>query len=99
METSRPSSPSPPHPLRPHPSSRRKGIWRRVFPFPPKASSVAYPAARRTERPAQTEVLVAGPIAAVELEQATAAEKMVSTSALAEDIRRQTTQIPAPEHR
>src|SRR6266436_3387627 len=56
---------------RPRPSSRRKGIWPRAFPFPPKASDLACPAAPRTERPEQMEEQEAGPRAAVEPRRAT----------------------------
>src|SRR5258708_6132213 len=94
-ETPQPLSPSLPHPALPHPSSRLKGIWPRAFPSPLKASSLAYLAARRTEPPAQTAVQAADRRVAVELEQATAAEKMAWTSALAEGIPRQTTPFPA----
>ncbi len=60
------------------PSSRSKGIWLRAFPFPPKASDRACPAAPRMERPAQTEEQAAVPRAAVEPHRATAtvAEKI-----------------------
>src|SRR6266853_4311204 len=95
MEMPEPLSPSLPHPALPHLSSHRKEIWPRAFPFRPKVSNLAFPAARRTERPAQTAVQGAGPTAAVELEQATAAEKMAWTSALAEAIRPQTAPFPA----
>src|SRR5712692_7656104 len=95
MEMPQHLSPSLPHPALPHPSSRPKGIWPRASPFRQKASSLAYPEARRTERPEQTAVQAADRRVAVELEQATAAEKMAWTSALAEAIRPQTAPFPA----
>src|SRR5216684_3517045 len=97
MEMPQHLSHSLPHPALPHPSCRPKGIWPRAFPFRPKASNPAFPAARQTERPAQTAVQAAARRVAVELEQATAAEKMAWTSASAEGIPRQTTGIPVPE--
>src|SRR5258708_34664526 len=66
------SSRSPRLPARPRPSSRRRGIWPRAFPFPPKASAWACLAAPQTERPEQTEEQAAVPRAAVEPRRATA---------------------------
>src|SRR2546427_6030368 len=94
MEMPQHLSPFPPPQARLHPLFRRKGTWPRVFPFRLKASNLAFPAARRTERLARTEGRVADRRVAVELEQETAAEKMTWTQVLVEGIRRQTTGIP-----
>src|SRR6267143_980869 len=47
---------SPRRPARPLPSCRRKEIFRRAFPFRPRASNPACPVARQTEFPTRLEI-------------------------------------------
>src|SRR5258707_15383426 len=88
--------PSPRRPALLRPScSRRKGIWPRAFPFHPKASNLAYPEARRTERPAQTAVRAADQGATGEQQTATAGQKKAGGGASTGGTPPPTTKISA----